>query len=648
MLQGPRTRAPSCLVGDGRPLGLPPYYAFVRTLWGSFSAKASASAVLALGVAAGCKASPPSTETGVASARVTPGAASAPSAGADLVTWPVEQGIGPAHAIPQAAYVAGANETEALIEFSRLPRAHGFFGVVELASGCLRETQPGLDLIGPPPLATKGGRPPEAWIETLQSREGQAELQRALGLMRQIGGGRLKHVVEIAADAAGRTVLFRGEEQVFRSIDSGATFKLADNSTETVSFTPAVSADGRFSAFVRCRPFCERRELAVIDRSGPPKPRGALRSGSIIALDPEGRYAYVERTAGATQGPAQQLCIDRVPFEGGPSETLRCFSASRVETKWGLIPNAPPGAGVSYQLPLIVDVSPGVRYALLSLSTPIEGNATRFEVVSLRDGRSVDSVEAYDHDAVVDDRGYVAFDPDILRRLRAYTPAGAPPLDPQPDAPVRVLAGGTTRDVTTGRVAGWAPGGRLLVFDALAAAARSRCGTIKVVPIAGPLPRARPPHTDAQPSPRAAGPARSSNVDLYARRQASRSVAAAFLSMRAAPRLLRFWACVLQRHRPIRFVACVLQRQPSICVLACVLQRHHSIQLWHASCGGSICYDCPQRFCKIICFTYYPQCTTLLLRRRALAPWRGGSSSLAHKSALAVAPTAARTWGLTR
>jgi hypothetical protein len=467
-------------------VALLPYKSLVRALWGLFSSKASAPALLALGVTTSCKPSPPTTETGVASA-VASAAASAPSAGAALVTWPVEEGMRPTRAVPEAAYVAGANETEALIEFSRLPRGHAFFGVVDLASGCIRDTKPGLDRIGPPPIATKGDRPPEAWVETLQSPEGQTELQRALGLMRQFGVGSLQRAATLATDKAGRTVLFGGDHMVFRSVDSGATFTLIDKSAEMLSFDPAVSPDGRFSAFVRCRPFCERRELAVIDRSGPPKPRSPLGSGSIIALDHEGLYAYVQRTAGPSQGPAQKLCIDRVPLEGGPAETLRCFSASKVETRWGLDPKAPPGAAVSYQLPMIAHVSPGARYALLSLPAPVSGDSSRFEVVSLRDGQSVDGVEAYDQDAVIDDRGYIAFDPYLLQRLRAQMQTSSPQPEPKPDAPVRVLAGGKERDVATGRAAGWAPGGRLLVFDGLAAAARSRCGTIKIVPIAGPL-----------------------------------------------------------------------------------------------------------------------------------------------------------------
>lgn len=466
-------------------MALLPYKGLVRALWGPFSSKTSAAALLALGVAAGCKPSPQTTETGVASA-VASAAASAPLAGAALVTWPLEEGMSPARAVPEAASVAGATETEALIEFGRLPRGRAFFGVVDLVSGCIRDTKPGLEHIGPPPIAIKEGRPPESWVEALQSPEGQTELQRALGLMRQFGVGSLQRAATLATDKAGRTVLFRGDHMVFRSVDSGATFTLIDKSAGMLSFDPAVSPDGRFSAFVRCRPFCERRELAVVDRSGPPKPRSPLGGGRIIAIDHEGHHAYAERSAGPSQGPAQKLCIDRVPLEGGPAETLRCFSASKVESKWGLDPKAPPGAGVSYQLPVIAHVSPSARYALISLPAPVSGDSSRFEVVSLHDGQSVDGVEAYDQDAVIDDRGYVAFDPSLLQRLREQMQASPPLPEPKLDAPVRVLAGGKERDVATGLAAGWAPGGRLLVFDGLAAAARSRCGTIKIVPIAGP------------------------------------------------------------------------------------------------------------------------------------------------------------------
>ncbi len=452
-------------------------------------------------------------------------APAAPSASAQAEAAPPPDGnderLAPSLATPDAASLAGANETAALLEFESSPDRPGFFGVVDLASGCIGETRPGFRELSAvvTRVITIGGpsaQPepePVDGLGALHSEAGRAEIADTVALLRRFGARWAGLGALLSIDLAGRTIAFGGAETLYRSLDGGSTFEVADKQAAEVSNFD-VSPDGRFLVFSRCVARCQRYQLVVSDRGGPNRLRGQTEANGPFAIDPDSKYAYVERHVGGTRtGAWHQLCIDRIPLAGGATKTLRCFRSVELppqpQPPGSGAPGAPEGdadaadapdarraAGAPtrgrpgpkavraepvYEPASFAGRSRGAAFAAVFVPTT-EPNRPRLEIISLRDGRSVDGIYAAHSAPYVDDRGVTAFHGE---------PAGAAPNrggggEPAHDTRVFVLSGGRSREVARGAVIGWAPGGRLLVFDKAAAAARARCGIVKIVHVPSP------------------------------------------------------------------------------------------------------------------------------------------------------------------
>ncbi|HEU4535972.1 MAG TPA: hypothetical protein VFS00_17730, partial [Polyangiaceae bacterium] len=306
---------------------------------------------------------------------------------------------------------------------------------------------------------------------------GQAELQRDFALMRRFGLRSLPitsslYTTSLSTDASGRTVVFDGGDRVFRSLDGGATFDVVDPGAFNAG-QAKVTADGRFIAYSRSVGDRLVFQLATAERGGPPSPRGPTEMDGPFGFDPSGRYVHHARNVGGEAGPSQQLCFERVPLGGGPAQKIRCFAAVKLEAEpERRSPYDPPGRGAAgpkfyYDQAWLGHVSPGAEYALVLM--PQGPNAPGLmHVVSLRDGRDVDRFELRNLAARVDDRGVAIYEIGSLH---------AEPTPRNPRGFVR--AGGRSIEVGAGSPLGWAPDGRLIVFDVEAALARSRCHTFR-------------------------------------------------------------------------------------------------------------------------------------------------------------------------
>ncbi len=468
----------------------------LRSSGGARTAR-SAAAAFVLALTPGCgprapaprPAAPPITAARPAEARAP---APSPPPSPPWLRWGRgDDALDPAIDTIDQAFLAGANETQALIGFSKHlgdapnpPVMRGFF-VVDLESGCIRETKDDFTrALEPPglgePLEITLGRlsPPRGkiadWLTHLQGPAGQAELQSDFALMHRFGLrslaiGSSSYTTSLGADASGRTVVFDGGDRAFRSLDGGATFDVVERGAFNAG-QAKVSADGRFIAYSRSPGDRFVFQLATAERGGPPSSRGPTEMSGPFGFDPSGRYVYHAHNLGGQPGPSQRLCLERVPLGGGPAQQIRCFAAVKLRARPPPpSPYASPGRKAQgpefyYDRAYLVHVSPGAEYALVSVPQGSDADAL-MHVVSLRDGRDVDTFELRNHGARVDDRGVAIYE--VADRYA--DPSG--PRNPQ----AFVRARSRSLGVGAGSPLGWAPDGRLIVFDVEAALARSRC-----------------------------------------------------------------------------------------------------------------------------------------------------------------------------
>lgn len=343
---------------------------------------------------------------------------------------------------PSGVEVQGANETHALLKLEGT-KTHDFhYAILDLQTSCLVETHApfprleALRAIGPAPFE----RPTRATMAPHQARAAaaladpatRAEITRYVSLARRFGMQRDSVFTsngDLAWSPDGTKILAFFASAAFRSRDGGQSYELVEANT---SRAPYVTRDGRYAFFRRCadpnryQTSCSgAEEIAFFETgsSAPPR-RVPLGRGSVEGLDPTGEKLVVVR-----DHEPGKLVVDHLDPTTGAF--TRAFTVP-----------APPLPSNHY---FTIDPSRGGRFG--AFHHWVDASRARIDVIDMTSGKIVSSRTERFVGTEVDDEGRLAWGTVNLVRAMATTRKGA------------------SKVMGAGDRAGWAPGGRLVVFD---------------------------------------------------------------------------------------------------------------------------------------------------------------------------------------
>ncbi len=323
----------------------------------------------------------------------------------------------------------GANDNHALLRMK--PRNGELtYGVLDLSTSCIVETRPTFARVEKL-KRLQYPRQNEA-AQALADPAVQVELRRYIAFHRRFGlqrDGEFVTSSDFAWSSDGSKVIALGAEAIFRSRDGGQSFEQLDTNMSRVPF---VTRDGRWAYYQRCGDpklhsgaCLQNQEIGIVDLGSAAAPRVVTATqGSIAGLDPTGQKLVVVRD----DEPLKLVTTHLDPTNG---TFARAFTLA-----------APPLPKHQY---FTLDPSRGGKFG--TFHHWVNATQSIVEVVSMTDGRVVfkQQRQFVGHD--VDDEGRLAWGTVNLVRSFGTTPKGA------------------IKDAGPGDRIGWAPGGRLLVFD---------------------------------------------------------------------------------------------------------------------------------------------------------------------------------------
>lgn len=354
----------------------------------------------------------------------------------------------PVHAMDSSLFrpfgvdMIGVNDTHALLKMTQRARNDAYYGVLDLTSGCVGETYSTFARVekllslgyptGRDVVANTVAQRQALAAQALADPATQAEIRQYLALRSRFGDRKDAESIytgDFAWSADGSKIMVVAAEAFFRSHDGGQTYHLLDTN---MSRGPIVTRDGRYAFYQRCGDAkvhnysCHNaQQIAIVDLTTPTTPRVIPAGrGTIEGLDPTGQKLVFIRDD-------EPLKVVVSHLDPASATFSRAFA----------IP-APPRAPNTFYT---IDPSRGGKYG--TFHHWIDDKIQKVAVVSMTDGRILSQQQRRFVGTGVDDEGRLSWGTVNLVRTFGTTPAGV------------------VKDAGPGDNIGWAPGGRLLVFD---------------------------------------------------------------------------------------------------------------------------------------------------------------------------------------
>jgi hypothetical protein len=351
----------------------------------------------------------------------------------------------------------GANDTHALLKLTHGMKSDAYYGVLDLKTNCIVETYPSFARVekvirlsyvnGHERVPTTADQRRAMAALALADPATQAEIRQYLALRARFGSrkdGESIYSGDFAWSADGSKIVTTAAETFFRSRDGGQTYEQLDTN---MSRGPIVTKDGRFAFYQRCGDpkihnysCLKAQEVAIVDlttnatsatttnttsaNGANPRIVTAAR-GTIAGLDPTGQKLVFIRD----DEPLKVVVTHLDPATG---TFARAFS----------IP-APPLKPQTYYT-----IDPSRNGTFGTFHHWVTDSVAKVAVVSMTDGRILSQQQRQFVGTEVDDDGRLAWGTVNLVRAFGTTPSGV------------------VKDAGAGDRIGWAPGGRLIVFDA--------------------------------------------------------------------------------------------------------------------------------------------------------------------------------------